>query len=180
MKDTKKIATMGVLAAFSIVLMYAIRIPFPPAPFLEYDPADVTILIGAFLFGPIWGVILTGVVSILQGLTVSASSGIIGIVMHFAATGSFALLAGYFYSKNKTRKTAYITLAVGVVLQTMIMALMNLWLTPLYMGTPREIVLGMMIPIIIPFNLLKSGINAIITAIIYKRIHKLLKKLNLA
>ena len=181
MKNTnlKKLATLGVLAACSVVLMLAVRIPFPPAPFLEYDPADIPILIGTFLFGPIWGFGLTVVVSVLQGMTVSAGSGWIGIVMHVAATGCFALLAGFIYRKHHDRKHAYIALVCGVLLQTAIMALMNLWLTPIFMGTPTEAVLQMMIPIIIPFNLLKAGVNAVVTALIYKRIHKFLQRINL-
>ena len=109
MKNTnlKKLATLGVLAACSVVLMLAVRIPFPPAPFLEYDPADIPILIGTFLFGPVAGFALTVVVSLLQGLTVSAGSGWIGIVMHVAATGCFALLAGFIYKKHHDRKHAY-------------------------------------------------------------------------
>ena len=176
---TKTLTSLGVLAAFSVVLMLAIRIPFPPAPFLEYDPADVPILIGAFLFGPVGGLILTALVALLQGFTVSAGSGFIGIVMHFAATGCFALFAGFLYKRSRTRKTAYLSLAAGVLIQTAIMAVMNLWLTPIYMGTPRETVLSMMLPVIIPFNLLKAGINALLTAFVYKKIHKLLTKLNL-
>ena len=176
---TKTLTSLGVLAAFSVVLMLAIRVPFPPAPFLEYDPADVPILIGAFLFGPVGGLILTALVSLLQGLTVSAGSGFIGIVMHLAATGCFAVFAGFLYQKNRTRKTAYLALALGVLIQTAIMAVMNLWLTPIYMGTPREVVLSMMLPVIIPFNLLKASINAVLTALIYKGIHKLLTKLKL-
>ena len=113
MKSTnlKKLATLGVLAACSVVLMLAVRIPFPPAPFLEYDPADIPILIGTFLFGPIWGFGLTVVVSVLQGMTVSAGSGWIGIVMHVAATGCFALLAGFIYRKHHDRKHAYIAVS---------------------------------------------------------------------
>lgn len=176
---TKTLTSLGVLAAFSVVLMLAIRVPFPPAPFLEYDPADVPILIGAFLFGPVGGLILTALVSLLQGLTVSAGSGFIGIVMHLAATGCFAVFAGFLYQKNRTRKTAYLALALGVLIQTAIMAGMNLWLTPVFMETPREAVLSMMLPVIIPFNLLKAGINALLTAFVYKRIHKLLTKLKL-
>ncbi len=178
--DTKKLTVLGVLAAFSVVLMLAVRIPFPPAPFLEYDPADIPIMIAVFLFGPWWGFALVAVVSILQGITVSAGSGIIGIIMHIAATGCFSILAGYIYKSNKTRRSAYISLTVGVIAQTAVMALMNLWLTPIYMQTPVEVVLGMMLPVIIPFNLLKAGINAVITAIIYKKIHNIFKKFNLA
>ncbi len=181
MKNTnlKKLATLGVLAACSVVLMLAVRIPFPPALFLEYDPADIPILIGTFLFGPVAGFALTVVVSLLQGLTVSAGSGWIGIVMHVAATGCFALLAGFIYKKHHDRKHAYIALVCGTVVQTAIMALMNLWLTPIFMVTPTEVVLQMLVPIIIPFNLLKAGVNALVTALIYKRIHKVLQKINL-
>lgn len=178
--DTKKLTALGLLAAFSVVLMLAVRIPFPPAPFLEYDPADIPILIGIFLFGPWWGVALTAVVSVLQGITVSAGSGIIGIIMHFAATGCFSVLAGYIYKANKTKKFAYISLFVGVIVQTAVMALMNLWLTPIYLETPVEVVLEMLVPVIIPFNLLKAGINAVVTAIIYKKIHKIFRKFDLA
>ena len=99
--------------------------------------------------------------------------------MHVAATGCFALLAGSIYRKHHDRKHAYIALVCGVLLQTAIMALMNLWLTPIFMGTPTEAVLQMMIPIIIPFNLLKAGVNAVVTALIYKRIHKFLQRINL-
>ena len=55
----KKLVTMAMLAGLSIVLMYLVRIPAPGAPFLEYDPADVPILIGTFLFGPVSGLVLT-------------------------------------------------------------------------------------------------------------------------
>lgn len=93
-QTTRKLTTIAMLAAVSIVLVALIRIPFPPAPFLEYDPADIPIFICTFLYGPVAGLGLTLVVSVIQGTTVSAGSGIIGIVMHFLATGAFALLAG--------------------------------------------------------------------------------------
>ena len=52
--DIRKIVSMGMLAAISIVLVYAIRLPIIPiAPFLEYDPADIPILIGTFIYGPV-------------------------------------------------------------------------------------------------------------------------------
>ncbi|MBQ5356668.1 MAG: ECF transporter S component, partial [Oscillospiraceae bacterium] len=119
-------------------------------------------------------------VSVLQGMTVSAGSGVIGIIMHVTATGCFAILAGSIYKKFHTRKAAYVALGLGVLVQTAIMALMNLWLTPIYMGTPTDVVLGMMIPVIIPFNLIKAGVNAFVTALVYKKIHKFLMRINLA
>ncbi|MEG2939406.1 MAG: ECF transporter S component, partial [Oscillospiraceae bacterium] len=97
-KKTKKLATLGMLAAISIVLVSLIHFPiFPAVPFLEFDPADIPIFIGTFAFGPIWGLILTAVVSVIQGVTVSSASGIYGIIMHFAATGAFVIVAGCIY-----------------------------------------------------------------------------------
>ena len=66
---------LGLLAAISILLVYLIHFPiFPAASYLEYDMADVPILIGTFLFGPLWGLLLTAVVSVLQWVLVSPAS----------------------------------------------------------------------------------------------------------
>lgn len=170
--STKKTATLAVMSAMSIVLMVLIRIPFPTAPFLEYDPADIPIFISTFLFGPWWGLLMTAVVSVIQGITVSASSGIIGIIMHFTATGGFVLTAGLIYKRGKSLKRAIIALILGALVQTALMVLMNLLFTPIFMNTDIEVVAAMLVPIIIPFNLIKAGVNAIITFIVYKFVSK--------
>jgi riboflavin transporter FmnP len=48
--------------------------------------------------------------------------------------------------------------------------------TPLYTGMPRQAVVDMLLPIIIPFNLIKAGGNALITFLLYKPISALLKR----
>ncbi len=167
-----KMVVMGLLVAVSIVLVTLIHIPFPPAPFLEYDPADVPIFIGTFLLGPVPGLALTVLASLIQGLTVSAGSGPIGILMHVLATGSFALVAGTIYRRAKTRRNALIALGAGVVVQVAVMILCNLVFTPLFMGTAMKDVVPMLLPIILPFNLMKSGINAVVTYIVYKPVSR--------
>lgn len=174
--NTRKITSMAVLAALSVVLVALIHIPMPaPISFLEYDPADIPILICAFAYGPGAGFLLTVVVSFIQGMTVSAQSGIIGIIMHIFATGSCVLVAGHIYKRHKTRKTAVIALICGAIVQTAAMVVMNMIFTPLFMGAPLETVLAMMIPAIIPFNALKAGINCTITFFLYKSISHLIK-----
>ena len=173
---TKQMVGMAMLAAISIVFVSIIHFPlFPAAAFLEYDPADIPILIGTFAYGPIAGFLLTVVVSCIQGFTVSAGSGVIGIVMHIVATGSCALVCGTIYQKTKTKKGAAVALAVGAVTMTIAMVIMNLILTPLFMGAPIETVMAMLVPIIIPFNLLKSVINCFVTFLLYKSISHILK-----
>ncbi|MEA5004236.1 MAG: ECF transporter S component [Christensenella sp.] len=169
---TRNITSLAIMAALSIVLVYMVRIPMF-LPFLEYDPADIPIFITAFAFGPVAGLILTVIVSVLQGLTVSASSGIIGIVMHILATGSFVLVAGNIYRRSKTRKNAIVALITGVGVWTVMMILWNIIITPIFMNVPREQVLTLIVPAILPFNLVKAGINATITFVLYKSVGKL-------
>ena len=70
-EQIRKLVVMALLAAISIVLVYAIHLPLIPAvPFLEYDPADIPILIAALAYGPLSGILLTVAVSVLQGVTV--------------------------------------------------------------------------------------------------------------
>lgn len=174
--STRQLVSMAMLGAISLVLVSVVHFPLlPAAAFLEYDPADIPILICAFAYGPSAGVLLTVVVSFIQGMTVSAQSGIIGIVMHIFATGFCVLAAGHIYKRNKTRKTAVVALACGAVVQTAAMVLMNMVFTPLFMGAPLETVLAMMLPVIMPFNALKAGINCIITFFLYKSISHLIK-----
>lgn len=172
----KKMTTMAMLTAISIVLVAFVHFPiFPMAPFLEYDPADIPIFIGTFLYGPAAGLVLTLLVCVIQGATVSAGAGIIGIVMHFLATGTFAILAGNIYRRFHTRKGAIAALSCGVAAMTAVMVLCNLILTPIYMGTPIDAVLGMIVPVIIPFNLLKASINAVATYAVYKPVGRIVK-----
>ncbi|MEG0750379.1 MAG: ECF transporter S component [Oscillospiraceae bacterium] len=171
----KKLARLGMLTALSVVFIVLVRIPFPPAPFLVYDPGDVPILIAAFLYGPWHGVAMTALVSAIQAFALGGD-GIIGGVMHLFATGVFCLVAGYIYRSNKSMKSAVIALIVGSISMTAVMVGCNLVLTPIFLGQLIEDVVPMLLPIIIPFNLLKSGVNAVITFIVYKPVHKLFNK----
>ena len=58
---------------------------------------------------------------------------------------------------------------------TAMMLLWNAFLTPLYMGLPRQAVAAMLLPVFLPFNLLKGGINAAVTLLVYKPLVKALR-----
>ena len=169
-EKTVRLAKMGMLVAISIVLVYFIHFPiFPAVAFLEYDPADISILIGTFAFGPLSGILLTVVTSVIQGVTVSAASGLYGIIMHVISTSVLVLVSGLIYKYNKTRKGAVIALLCGVAAMTLVMIGANMIITPLFMGVPRNIVWSLM-PFIAGFNAIKAGINSVVTFLLYKRI----------
>jgi riboflavin transporter FmnP len=172
-RKTHFLAHLAVLVAMSVLLVYLIHFPImPAAPFLEYDPADIPILVGTFLFGPAAGLIITAVACIVQGLTVSASSGVIGILMHFFATGSYVIVAGLIYVKHHTKGGAVAALIAGTLTMTAVMVAWNLVMTPIFMGTPRAAVAAMIVPVIIPFNLIKAALNGAITFAVYKSISR--------
>lgn len=167
----RRLTTMGMMAAISVVLVYLVHFPiFPVAPYLEYDPADIPIFICTFLYGPGAGFLLTVLASTIQGVTVSTASGWIGILMHIFATGSFTLVAGNIYRHGKSKRTAVLALVAGVLTMTGMMVVWNLVFTPIFTGMPREGVLEILVPVIIPFNLIKAGANAGITMLVYKKI----------
>jgi len=174
--EVNKMSRLAMLAALSILLMFLVRFPLiPTAPFLEYEPGDIPALIAAFLFGPAAGVLVTLAVSIIQAFTVSAGSGWIGAIMHFIATGTMVAVAGYIYKKIHTQKGAAIALIAASISMTLVMIPLNLIFTTKFMNVPMEAVKAMIVPIIIPFNLLKASINSTLTFLVYKPIGRVLR-----
>ncbi len=175
-KTIVRLAKLGILVAISIVLVYFVHFPiFPAVAFLEYDPADISILIGTFAFGPFAGLALTLVTSVIQGLTVSSGSGVYGIIMHIIATGVYSVVAGTIYHFHKTRKGAVVALACGTGAMVFVMYFANLLITPVFMAVPVEAVKDLM-GFILGFNFIKAGINGFVTFLLYKKISNFLHK----
>jgi len=170
---TEKLARLAMMTAVSVVLLLILRLPWPAAPYLVYDPADVPIYITAFAFGPLEGLIVTLVVCLIQAFMLGGDM-FYGFIMHFVATGIVAVAIGVMYRRNKTKKTAIKALVTGVIISVIVMCVMNLIVTPVYMGAPRSAVVAMIPTVIIPFNLVKAGVNSLLTFILYKRISVLL------
>lgn len=176
--NIKKLASLSVLVAVSVVLTALVHFPiFPAVPFLEYDPADIPVIIAGFAFGPSAGLIITFAAAIIQGLTVSAQSGIYGILMHIIATSFLVVTSSVIYKVNKTKKVAVIALLCGISAMTLSMIPANLYITPYFMGVERSVVKGLLI-YIIAFNLIKAGLNSAITFVIYKKISGILHRLD--
>lgn len=167
---------MGVLAALSIVLLLVTRFPIiPAAPYLKYEAADVPILVGAFMFGPLSGLVITFVVALIQALTLDVDSGWVGFAMHFIATGTLVTVAGFIYHRFHTLKGAIIGLVAGSLSMTLIMIPANLFFTVKFYGVPFDAVKGLLIPAIIPFNLIKSFANSLIVMLVYKSLGRIFK-----
>lgn len=174
--DTKKMVTLAVMTAIAYMAMLLFRIPV--VLFLKYEPKDVIITIGGFMYDPLASVLMSAVISLVEMVTTS-DTGPIGALMNFIGSSAFACTAALIYKKIRSIKGAVIGLVCGTVFMTLIMLAWNYLVTPIYMGTPREVVAGMLIPAFLPFNLLKGSLNSGITMLIYKPLSNIMRKAHL-
>ena len=137
-----RLVQAALLAALSVVILYVIPVwsIFPAAPFLQYDAADVPILIGAFLLGPVAGFAVLVVTALVQALTVSAASGWIGFVMHVCASGALVLVAGLIYKKKPDLKGMIVGLLCGALAMTVMMIPLNYVFTGYFLGAGTQAV----------------------------------------
>lgn len=170
---TKRMTTIAMLAAMAFVMVTFIRIPI--VLFLEYEPKDIIITLGGFIWGPLTSFIVSVVVSLIELVTIS-EDGILGFVMNIISTCSFACTAAFIYKKKRTLSGAVIGLFTGTLLMVVVMLLWNYLIAPIYMGFPREAVAELLIPAFLPFNLIKGGLNAAFTFMLYKPVTTALRK----
>ena len=172
----KKLTMIAMMCAFAYVIMLVARIPV--VLFLKYEPKDVIITIGGFIFGPFTSFLISIVVSFIEMITVS-ETGIIGFIMNVLSTCCFACTAAYFYKKKHTISGAVLGLVIGIFITTGVMLLWNYFIAPFYMGYPREAIAELLLPAFLPFNLLKGGLNTALTLLLYKPIVGALRKSNM-
>lgn len=176
--SAKTVATVGMLCAIAFVANLISQVFPTVSGFLSFDLKDVVIVIGGFMMGPVTAIVISVIVSLIEMLTVS-STGVIGLIMNILSSCAFACLAAGIYHRDRSMKGAIIGLVAGILCMTAIMLLWNWLITPLYMKVPREVVVSMLVPVFLPFNLVKGGINATLAMLLYKPIVTALRKANL-
>lgn len=170
--NLRRLAVMGLFTALAFIAVVFIRIPV--VGWLSYEPKDVFLTIAAFLLGPLAGIAMTIAVALLEFITVS-QTGAIGLVMNIFSSCLFVCTASLVYHRKRTLSGAIVGLALGAILMTGGMLLWNYLITPMYMNVPRNQVAGMLLPMFLPFNLLKSALNATLTMLLYKSVSSALR-----
>lgn len=172
----RRLTVMALLTALSYACVFFVRIPV--VLFLNYEPKDVLLTIGGFLFGPLAGACMAIVVALLELVTIS-TTGVIGLVMNILSSCLFVCTASIIYHRKRTLGGAVIGLICGAVLMATGMVLWNYLITPLYMNVSREQIAGILLTVFAPFNLLKGTINASLTFVLYKGVSSALRSARL-
>ena len=178
---------IAVLTALASILFL---IEIPVVAFYKLDLSNLPVLLGAFSMGPVPGLIILLLKSLIGML--HSSSMYVGELADFIMGAAFVLPAALIYRRHKTRNTALIGMAVGTVVMIVVAVLVN-WkiMIPFYMtayGMPMEAVVGMatkavpfvdtewklLLCVTAPFNLLKGVVLSSLTFVLYKHLSPLL------
>ena len=188
------LAKISILGALSCIVML-LEFPLPIAPpFYELDFSEVVVLIGGFALGPGAAVCIEGLKILLNLLINGTITMGVGEFGNFLIGCSFVLPAILIYQKEKTKKHALIGLGVGIVMMTVVGAIVNYFiLIPAYTtfaNIPLDVIIGMgkaihsgidgllalIVVCVVPFNLIKGTLVSAIVFLSYKKVSPLLKK----
>ncbi len=173
--DVKKLVGMATFAALSYAVTFVFRIP---VQFLTFDAKDAILTIAAFIYGPISAIIMSLIPALIEFITIS-DTGFWGLLMNFVSSAAFSFTASVIYKYKRSFNGAIIGIYGAVTLTTLLMIPMNLFITPIYMGVPRAVVVEFLPTLILPFNFAKSLMNAAITMLIYKPVSLAMKRARL-
>lgn len=169
--DTRQLVTMALMCAIGVLLSF-IEFPLlPGAAFLKYDASMMPAMVCGFAYGPVAGISVGVIGAVIHGIMLADFS---GAVMNIIVVFGFILPAALYYKSHHSFKGAVIGLVLGTICATLAAILGNLAITPLWLGVPLNAVLDMIIPILTPFNLIKSVLNSVLTLIVYKSISNLI------
>ena len=174
----KMVATLGMLIAIAYAVMWVCK-PIPKvAGILQFDFKDMVIVIGGLIYGPVAAAGSALLVSFIEMITASGT-GPVGMLMNFVSTASFCCTAAFVYKRRRSQVGAVAGLAAGVAVMVVVMLLWNYVVTPIYQKVPREVVVGMLPTVFLPFNLVKGGLNMAAALLLYKPVVVALRKANL-
>lgn len=192
--DTDIIVKTAMLGAISFVLYFALKVPIsPPFPvFLEINLSDIPALIGALFLGPLPGVIIVTIKIMLKLAFGMSSTAAVGEVADLLIGIAFVLPAGLFYKKSaKTAGSALVALIIGSAASMVMAAVANsTFLVDFYIklyfngnlealiglcrvmlpnATADNFMMGYILLIVLPFNLIRCALGVAATMLLYKR-----------
>ena len=169
--STKQLVTMALMCAIAILLSFVEFPIMPAASFLKLDIALVPSAVVGFAFGAGPGV-LVGIVSAVAHGAITGNW--VGCLMNIIVACAFIIPSSVIYKRNRTFKGAVIGLVVSTVCLIAGAIVANLVVDPIFYGMPFDVVAALVVPAILPFNIIKGVVVSILTALVYKSISNLI------
>ena len=196
--DSKKVATIGIFTAFSIVLYFIkFNLPFLFPSFLEINFSLLPIIIMGFMLGPVEGITLVLLRAIIK--IPFTSTFCVGELADVLIGIPVILVTSLIYLKKHAKKGSLLSLVIGMFMWIFAAVLTNIFINvpffiQLYCDGNVSSFIGILSIIpgvneqnylfkyvcyaVIPFNLLLSFIVSSVTFLVYKKISYIFNKFN--
>lgn len=196
--DTKKLAGIGIFSALSFVL-YLVKFPLPVLfPFwLEFKFADIPALIGSFAYGPVSGIAIIVLRTLLKLLVQGTSTVFVGELGDLLLGIAFVVPSSLVYAFLKNKYKALIGILTGSVCYVVTAIIINRFLlvpyyVELFFGGDFSAIVNATKSVfknvneqnfykyylwtaVLPFNLIIAVIDGALTLVVNKFIGKYLK-----
>lgn len=191
LSPTRTIAQIAVFSAVSVLLYLFLKFPlvglFPA--WLEIQISDMPALLAGFMMGPWQGATVLAVRTLIK--LPFTSTAMVGELADLLCGLAFVLPSAFVYKFNRTKKGALIALAIGCVCTVIMSIIANYFiLLPFFIKAYGwSAIMGMFTVVfpqatqanfytlyiflsVIPFNLLRGLVCALITFLVYKRLQR--------
>ena len=138
---------------------------------MKYDPSGIVSLLATILYGS-WIGVAVAVTSWIPHLVTDP----LGAFMNIMATVSLILVVGTVYRRKPCLMHAVLGCAAGVVVSSAVSICLNFVVTPLYMGATYEQVASLVLPALLPFNVVKALANSVVAIVSYRKLASLLEE----
>jgi len=184
--NSKAFVTIGMLSAFSYVLML-LNFPLPGFPsFLKVDFSDIPAIIAAMIMGPVAGILVELLKNILDLLTTGSETGVpVGHIANFVTGILFVLTVYFIYLKVKSKKGLAVALVTSTIVTAVVMSVLNYYVfLPMYyifLGySAEDLPLIFAVTAILPFNLVKGAVISIVFILLFAKMNKWIHKQQVA
>jgi riboflavin transporter FmnP len=164
--DLKKLVGMAMFSALAYAATLVFRIP---VQFLTFDAKDAVLTVASFIYGPLASIPMSLIPALIEFITIS-DTGIWGLIMNFVSSATFAFFASTVYKYKRSLNGAMLGLFASISATVGVMIIMNMFITPIYLGVPKEAVMELLPILLLPFNFAKALMNSALVMLIYKPI----------
>ena len=172
--NIQKIVGIATFSALAFVVSLLVRFP---VMFLTFDAKDAVITLAGFIFGPI-SALITSLLAATIELSIS-DTGIYGFIMNFASSATFSFIASLIYKQKRTYLGSILAFYTASACLVAVMIVLNIFVTPFYMGVPRSVVIDYIPSLFLPFNGAKALMNSAIAMLLYKPVITALRRARL-
>ncbi len=171
---TKKLVLLALFTALCTLLSF-VEVPiFPAAPWLKYDASACIALLAAFAFKKTTPGIIVGECSaLIHGLIMGDPWGALMTIIYMFF---WIVPAAIVFQFKTSRPWVVLGLVISAVIALAATIGANLLVTPLYAGMTVDAVAALIVPVLIPFNLLKLLINSVLFFALYVPVLKLTQR----